>query len=384
MLITFRCESCFSKISAGEELKGKEVICPVCTRKMEAPAPMYGSGYTIDDFVIDQWLGNGAMGEVHLAHQRSLDRPVALKIVTRERMSELDDQQRFLREVRTQARLNHKSIVSAIASGEFEGGSYLAMSYVEGSTVEDVIQQEGSFSEAAARTCALTIADALEYAWATDKILHRDLKPGNFMRDTEGKYHLMDLGIAKSVSSNQVDLTAIGVVMGTPFYMSPEQAQARKLDARSDMYSLGASLYEMLCGDPPYDEIEGSMQVMIKKLSSPPISLAEMAPHLSSSTCKVVEKLMEIDPSKRPQTWAEAKELLQGIRPSADEEKRARKKIVKKKVFVVQKSSTSSSKKVTKSSSGKSTRASGKESNSVLIGIACAALAALVTFLLMR
>ena len=322
MTFKFRCPHCFRKIGAEEEFKGAKTDCPSCGRSIKVPECQFGVGREIGGFVIEQWLGNGAMGEVHLAKQSTMDRMVALKIMTNDKLSEEDDKQRFVREVQTLAKLNHPNIVSAISAGEFEEGSYLAMTYVSGVTAEDKVNKEGHLSEKEALYCSLSVAEALDHAWESGKILHRDIKPANFMIDENNNILLMDMGIAKSLDSDN-DITMAGMVMGTPYYMSPEQARADKnIDQRSDIYSLGASLYHLVTGTPPYHG-QSAMQVMAKKLREDPVDPLELNPNLSPKMCKTIKKLMAIDVEKRPANWKEAMELLKGTQNT----KKASKKI---------------------------------------------------------
>ena len=322
MTFKFRCPHCFRKIGAEEEFKGAKTDCPSCGRSIKVPECQFGIGREIGGFVIEQWLGNGAMGEVHLAKQSAMDRMVALKIMTNDKLSEEDDKQRFVREVQTLANLNHPNIVSAISAGEFEEGSYLAMTYITGTTAEDKVIKEGCISEKDAINYSLSVAEALNHAWESGKILHRDIKPANFMIDESNNILLMDMGIAKSLD-NDNDITMAGMVMGTPYYMSPEQARADKnIDQRSDIYSLGASLYHLVTGTPPYHG--GSvMQVMAKKLRENPADPLEINPNLSPKMCKTIKKLMAIDVDKRPSNWQEAIEVLK----AAQNTKKASKKI---------------------------------------------------------
>ena len=309
MSIKLRCPHCFLKIGAQEEHKGSKVNCPGCDRVIHIPSPKCGTGLDVGGFVIEHWLGNGAMGEVHLAKQTSMGRMVALKILPDECVEEEEDKQRFIQEVHTLAKLDHPNIVSAISAGEFDGGAYLAMNFINGITIEDKINKEGSISEKDAIKYCISIAEALDYAWGNGSIIHRDLKPANFMLDDKGTIHLMDMGIAKSME-NDLNLTVEGMVMGTPYYMSPEQASGeKKLDMRSDIYSLGASLYHMVTGVPPYDK-NTSLQVMAKKLSEPPKAVNEINPDLSKRICKIIDKLMSIDLNERPKDWSSVIALL--------------------------------------------------------------------------
>ena len=312
--IKLHCPLCFQKIACGDDFIGQEVTCPSCKRKVKIPAPTYNLGTKVNSFVLEQWLGKGAMGEVHLARQVGIDRLVAIKIIPRENLSDEEDRLRFVQEAKNLAKLNHPNIVTAIEAGEFEDGAYLAMSYIEGITVEDKINQEGKISEKEALKVCESIAGALEHAWDDYKIIHRDLKPANFMIDSKGKFHLMDMGIAKSMDTDMA-ITAVGIVMGTPYYMSPEQARGRKdLDFRSDIYSLGATLYHMVTGHPPFEGSDSSTQVMSIKLHDTPEDPKKYNPKLSREMCKLISILMATDAEKRPNSWQEVKKLLRKVR----------------------------------------------------------------------
>ena len=321
MDIKLRCPHCFLKIGASEEHKGTKVNCPNCNRAIKIPSPKYGTGLDVGGFVIEQWLGNGAMGEVHLATQTTMHRQVAIKILPNECIEDDEDRQRFIREVKTLANLSHPNIVSAISAGEFDGGTYLAMNFIDGMTVEDQILKSGPLDEKTALLYCEKLASALSYAWENDSLLHRDLKPANFMVDNNSKIHLMDLGIAKSME-NDLDLTAEGIVMGTPYYMSPEQSRGeKKLDMRSDIYSLGASLYHMLTGVPPYDQ-NSSFQVMSKKLTEPPVPAEELNPLLSKKVCNLINRMMKTDLNKRLKNWQADTEEIQSVRNNTPKAKK--------------------------------------------------------------
>ena len=308
--IKIRCPHCYLKIACGDDFKGTDVSCPGCQYKIRIPTPHYDLGTDVHGFIIEQWLGNGAMGEVYLAKQVSMERMIALKIMPEHNLKNDEDKQRFVREVQTLANLNHPNIVSAIEAGEYEGGAYLAMNFIDGMSVEDKIVKEGPISEKLALRICETIADGLEHAWEKSKLIHRDLKPANFMIDKDNEIHLMDMGIAKRADIDH-DLTAVGIVMGTPYYMSPEQAKGVKdLDLRSDIYSLGASLYHMLTGHAPYEQIGTSASVMGRKLQKPPEDPRKFIPHISKPTLKLLKKMMSKEPGQRPQTWQEVKKLI--------------------------------------------------------------------------
>jgi serine/threonine protein kinase len=307
--VKIRCRHCFLKIACGDDFKGSEVACPGCKTAIRIPTPSYNTGEKVFDYTIEQWLGNGAMGEVYLARQESMDRLVALKIINQQKLQNKEDKQRFVREVRLLANLNHPNIVTAIEAGDFQNTAFLAMRYVYGTTAEDKILKDGPFSEQLALKVCMTIAHALDHAWAKCKLIHRDLKPANFMIDRDNIIHLMDLGIAKRVGLDGT-LGDGEYVMGTPFYMSPEQARGKDLDLRSDMYSLGASLYHMLTGHAPYEKMITSNSIMSEKLHKPPTNPLEYNPNISKPVLDFLNNIMAIDINQRPNDWQEVKDKI--------------------------------------------------------------------------
>jgi len=197
---------------------------------------------------ISRALGAGGMGVVYLARHTRLDRFVALKLLSPERSSELAA--RFEREVRMMAQFKHPNIVSLYDSGETpEGRLYLAMEYVEGATLAELIADPpASFDP---RAIAIQVCDALAYAHG-EGVVHRDIKPGNVLVDAGGRVKVADFGLARRLSAEEsMLLTTAGKVMGTPGYMAPEQMRGETVDQRTDLFALGALIYEMLCGERP-------------------------------------------------------------------------------------------------------------------------------------
>ncbi|MEZ4391364.1 MAG: serine/threonine-protein kinase [Polyangiales bacterium] len=199
-------------------------------------------------------LGRGGMAVVYRAVDTVLDRVVALKFLNEEASSSTELREMFQREARSVAHLNHPNIVTVYDFGSFESRAFLAMEFVEGVTVEQLIHSEGRLSVVEALRITLQVLDALEYAHAR-KIIHRDVKPSNMMRASSGVVKLMDFGLAKSIAG--VDAKA-SVIAGTPAYMPPEQLYGRNVDHRADLYATAASLYEMLCGEAPFDSLDRS------------------------------------------------------------------------------------------------------------------------------
>ncbi len=229
-------------------------------------------GTEIAGFVLDKKIGSGGMGEVWLAHQSAMAREVAIKILYPHLMDDPTFLERFLKEVRISAKLDHPNIITAHDAGEFEGIYYLALSYVDGVELQDKLDDIKIFEEDEALKITRSIADALKYAWEDFNILHRDIKPSNIMIDSKNRAKLMDMGISKSTAEDH-SLTMTGAMVGTPYFMSPEQALGDKnIDFRADVYSLGATLYNLVAGSPPY-EASTAMAIINKHMNAdfPPI-----------------------------------------------------------------------------------------------------------------
>ncbi|MHC4500809.1 MAG: serine/threonine-protein kinase, partial [Planctomycetota bacterium] len=214
-----------------------------------------GSGRQIGPFRIERELGRGAVGVVYLAHDTKLDRSVAIKSLPAEVMANPKARSRFSREARVLASLNHPNIATIYEQlEEAEGVGYLVLEYVPGQTLAEQIAQK-SFELEEALAIAMQIAEAVAAAHEHG-VVHRDLKPGNIKITPDGKVKVLDFGLAKVVGSEtlsqQTTITQPGRVIGTPAYMSPEQARGKPTDKRSDIWSFGCVLYEMLTGRLPF------------------------------------------------------------------------------------------------------------------------------------
>jgi serine/threonine-protein kinase len=271
------------------------------------------AAHLITGYEIQKKLGQGGMGAVYLARQESMDRMVALKVLPRAMGKEQEFKERFFQEARAAGRLSHNNIVAAYDASEANGYCYLAMEFVEGETVAQKIKRDGRIEEREAVAVALQIAEGLKHAWAAG-IIHRDVKPENFLYTPEKVAKLCDLGIAKAPAAD-AGLTQEGTTLGTPRYISPEQAQALpNTDFRADIYSLGASLYHMLAGEPPFDA-PTSAAIMLMHLNTPLPSLRKRCPELGKGVAYVVEKMMEKEPDSR---YQDADELLSDLRALLD------------------------------------------------------------------
>jgi serine/threonine-protein kinase len=228
---------------------------------------------------LERLLGRGGMGAVYLAHELALDRDVAIKVLPPEFAGAPELRERFRREARTAARLNHPNIVPLYTFGEVDGLMYFVMGYVAGESLAGRLKREGALAPDEAYSLLADIADALSYAHRHG-VVHRDIKPDNILIDGEsGSPRLTDFGIAKAAASD-AQLTMTGQMIGTPAYMSPEQALGSpEADARSDIYSLGVVAYEMVSGRLPFDA-KTPMDSLMQRLKQEPRPLRAVAPDL--------------------------------------------------------------------------------------------------------
>lgn len=264
-------------------------------------------------------LGKGQMGSVYKARQLSLDRVVALKVLPSRLAGDKRYLDRFLREAKAAGRLNHPNIVTAVDFGESDGLYYYAMDYIEGVNVGAILEEEGKLGEDEALAIALQIAKALEHAHKHN-IIHRDIKPENIMLDMEGMARLCDLGLAREANEDGA-LTQVGIVLGTPYYVSPEQAQGRRdLDIRSDIYSLGITLFHMVTGEVPFKGPTGPA-IMVKHINDEMPDPRKFNPNLSNGTAQLIRKMTAKKRERRYQTPADMikdmERVIAGERPAA-------------------------------------------------------------------
>lgn len=249
---------------------------------------------TIAGYEVRGKLGEGGMGIVYRAWDTTLDRPLAIKVIRPESMGP-EAKDRFLREARACSRINHPHIVTVYAAGEEDGDLYLAMELLEGKTLRDIID-EGPIPWEQAVNWIIDILGALERLH-TEGIVHRDLKPENVMVDESGSVTLMDFGIAHIAATETI--TVDGSMLGTASYMSPEQVLGKRADARSDIFSLGCVLYQMLTGEPPFQG-EHPMAVMYAISNDAPKPIPEeIARELPDELKATLDRALEKDPQAR-------------------------------------------------------------------------------------
>ncbi len=273
----------------------------------------------LDHFRVGRKLGQGGMGAVYEAWDASLDRPVAIKMLRDDVTRRADQTERFLREARAQAKLNHPNVVHIYYIGrrpsaaDGDGALYFAMERIEGESLEDLVDRDERLDPETARNYMLQVARGLRAAVRAG-IIHRDVKPSNLLVDaSDGYVKIADFGLAKPIAED-VKITQEGAIVGSPLYMSPEQARNEEVDHRSDMYSLGATFFQLLTGRPPF---EGStaLAVVAQHLQDAPPRVRELAPTVPEALAVIVERLLSKKPEARFATYDELMEALEKAAP---------------------------------------------------------------------
>jgi eukaryotic-like serine/threonine-protein kinase len=247
---------------------------------------------------LEEKIGSGGMSSVYRAFDPMLERWVAIKLMHRDISNDPDQLERFRREARAVAQLNHPHVVTVIDAGEDDGAPYIVFEYVEGETLKDRIRRLGRLPVSEAVAYAIEIGRALESAHA-NRLVHRDVKPQNVLIDGDGRAKVTDFGIARSLEAQ--GLTATGRVLGTTDYVSPEQALGHEVTGQSDIYSLGIVLYEMLTGETPF-KADTQVAVAMKHVREPLPDVQRRRPEISAALASVVERATAKETQNRYQS----------------------------------------------------------------------------------
>ncbi|MCH2180596.1 MAG: serine/threonine protein kinase [Mariniblastus sp.] len=276
------------------------------------------TGKTIGDYRVIRRLGRGGMAEVYLAEQVSLRRNVALKVLHANLAGDPSYIERFRREAQSAAALVQANIVQIYEVGEVDGYHFIAQEYVAGRNLRQYLGRYGAVESVMAVNVIRQVAMALQKAGEMN-VIHRDIKPENIMLSTKGEVKVADFGLARiNDDSIQQGLTQIGMTMGTPMYMSPEQVEGKQVDPRSDIYSLGVTAYHMLAGEPPYDG-DNALAIALKHIKNQPQPLQDIRPDIPPELVHVVNGMMSKNPDDRPASGAVLLKELRKVKIDLDE-----------------------------------------------------------------
>jgi len=350
-MIHLACPSCGHKLILQDEYAGKQEVCPQCKQRLIVPAsnllgaetvslappladldgealdflaPPQGPGELgrLGTYRILKLLGAGGMGMVLHAEDLVLKRAVALKVIRPELVKSTDARQRFLREARAIAAIEHRHIVHIYQVAEDRGVPYLAMPFLKGESLEARLKRERKLSVADSVCIGRQIAEGLAAAHKNE-LIHRDIKPGNIWleaqddpRQPRDGVKILDFGLARAAAGDDVHLTKTGAILGTPAYMAPEQARAEKVDARCDLFSLGAVLYRMLTGTLPFKG-KDTMSQLMSLTADTPRPLREANPDVPPSLADLVMRLLAKEPDGRPPSAHAVADALAAIEDSS-------------------------------------------------------------------
>lgn len=266
--------------------------------------------FQLSKYEIIEKIGRGGMGIVFKAKQKSMDRIVALKILHERFINDSDFVDRFIREAQAAGRLSHPNIIHVHDVSKEKGLYYFSMEFVSGSTLTSLLMDKGCLASPEALDILIQVAKALEYAH-TNNLIHRDIKPDNIMLTGDGEVKLADLGIARNLKESDSDIKK-NMIYGTPLYMSPEQALGMDLDGRTDIYSLGATAYHMMTGEPPFSGSK-AIDVLKKHINENLIPPKSVNPSIPKQTSRLIEIMMKKEPEERFQSAAEVIQEIERI-----------------------------------------------------------------------
>ncbi len=300
------CPECGGVIDVGDVRPFEKILCPYCSKAIRVRT-------NFNNFTIVSEIGEGGMSRVFRAHDNTLGREVALKILHSHFGDKPERLAQFEREARITASITHPNVVQVYTVGRDQGYFYIAMELLDGESLDQLIHRQGNVNEITGlrmiHDVALGLAEAHE-----NGLIHRDIKPGNILIDSQGTAKLVDFGLAL-VQGDDEDHT--GEIWATPYYVPPEKLRRRKEDFRSDIYSLGATLYHLLAGRPPHDVATNSVEELIT-LKSRPVDLGGAAPNLTANTVDLVHRMMARQPDQRYTSYRELLGAISHVRSVVD------------------------------------------------------------------
>ena len=317
-------QTIFEKAGEDSSIQRSDTPTEILTESSNSTSASNGLlGSMLGEFRILKKLGQGGMAEVYLAEQTSLRRQVAIKVMREDRIDQNDDHQvkRFQREATSAAGLTHPNIVQVYTFGFDQGVHYIAQEYVDGITLKEYLRKQQRVSTTVALKFLRQIAQALEAAHELG-IIHRDIKPENILLNKKMKVKVADFGLAHLANPPEdVQLTQAGIAMGTPLYMSPEQVNGTGIDHRSDIYSLGVTIYHLLAGTPPFQG-ESALGIAMKHVHDEAVPLKDLQCGIPNAVSDMIQNMMAKDPSHRYQNCTELlstlKTIIHGLQHGTD------------------------------------------------------------------
>ena len=306
------CRKCGRHLDVGKLPSFSKVECPDCHTKQTVPAQL-------GQFLLLELLGAGGMGAVYQALDQQLGRYVAIKVMKKAMGDDPHFVENFLREARAAAALNHRNVVQIYSCGQEKGQPYIVMELVSGGRFDEMIATGNVLDEVRVLEIGIDVAEGLRAANDIG-LIHGDIKPANVLFDKEGVAKVADFGLARFVAWQQDR----GEIWGTPYYIAPEKARGQRVDHRSDIYSLGATLYHALGAKPPFDG-KTATDVVLARLKNPAIGLRVIRPTLQPETADVIGRMLESDPFMRYPTYASVlADLREALRVAKHEQRSVR------------------------------------------------------------
>lgn len=277
------------------------------------------TGRRLGDYQLLRRLGRGGMGEVYLAEQESLQRQVAVKVLRPSLATDASYVRRFIHEARAAAGLNHANIVQIYEVGQTDGIHYIVQEYIPGQNLRQLLTRRGRPLEVGETITVIRQVAAALHKASEQGIVHRDIKPENIMLTPNGEVKVADFGLARVTTDADLNLTQLGMTMGSPLYMSPEQAEGRPADPRSDLYSFGATCYHMLAGRPPFSG-DSPLAVAVHHVKTDPAPLSGLRSDVPLGLASLVHRLLAKQPKDRFQSASEVLKALRELRGEVSDE----------------------------------------------------------------